>query len=84
MDEVLEIVKIVLIVLEVITSLAMVVVILVQSGKQSGLSGAISGNSDSYMSKSGKGGLDKVLAKSTKWLALAWVLLTLALALISF
>lgn len=84
MEEVLEIVKIVLIVLEVIASLAMVIVVLIQSGKQSGLSGAISGNSDSYMSKSGKGGLDKILAKSTKWLALVWVLLTLALALISF
>ena len=80
----LEIIKIVLIVLEVIASLVLTVVVLVQSGKESGLSGAIVGNSSSYMSKSGKGGLDKMLAKATKWIALAWVLLTLVLSLISF
>ena len=71
--------KTVLLILEVIASLALTVVVLAQSGKESGLSGAISGNSDSYMSKSGKGGLDKILAKATKWVALAWILLTLAL-----
>jgi len=74
--------EIVLTVLEVIASVALVVVVLVQSGKESGLSGAIAGNSQSYMSKSGKGGLDKLLAKSTKWVALAWVVLTLVLSLL--
>lgn len=74
--------EIVLTVLEVIASIALVVVVLVQSGKEAGLSGAIAGNSQSYMSKSGKGGLDKLLAKSTKWVALVWVVLTLALSLL--
>ena len=74
--------KTVLIVLDVIASLALVVIILVQSGKESGLSGAIAGNSDSYMSKRGKGGLDKILAKATKWVALAWILLTLSLQIV--
>lgn len=77
----MEVLKIILTVLEVIASIALTVVVLVQSGKESGLSGAISGNSDSYMSKSGRGGLDKLLAKSTKWVALAWVVLTLSLSL---
>ena len=76
--------KITLLVLEIIASVLLSIVVLAQSGKESGLSGAISGNSDSYMSKSGKGGLDKMLAKATKWIALAWVLLTLVLSLISF
>ena len=76
----MEVLKIILTVFEVIASIALVVVVLVQSGKESGLSGAISGNSESYMSKSGRGGLDKLLAKSTKWVALAWVLLTLTLS----
>ena len=78
----MEVVKIILTVLEVITSVALILVVLFQSGKESGLSGAISGNSDSYMSKNGKGGLDKKLASATKWIALAWILLTLALCLI--
>ena len=78
----MEVLKIILTVLEVIASIALVIVVLVQSGKESGLSGAIAGNSDSYMSKSGKGGLDKMLAKSTKWVAMVWVVLTLALSLL--
>ena len=77
----MEVLKIVLTVLEVIASVVLIVVVLMQSGKESGLSGAIAGNSDSYMSKSGKGGLDKLLAKSTKWVALVWIVLTLALSL---
>ena len=78
----MEVLKTILIVLELIVSLALVLVILMQSGKSAGLSGAISGNSDSYMSKNKTAGMDKLLASSTKWIALAWVLLTLALSLI--
>ena len=78
----MEALKTILIVLELIASLALVVVILLQSGKEAGLSGAISGNSNSYMNKSKRGGLDRILANSTKWIALAWILLALALSLI--
>ena len=79
----MEVVKIILTVLEVIASLALILVVLFQSGKESGLSGAISGgNADSYMNKNGVGSLDKKLASATKWIALAWILLTLALCLI--
>ena len=74
--------KIVLLVLEVIASVALIVVVLLQSGKEAGLSGALAGNSDSYMSRNGKGGMDKMLAKITKWVALAWIVLTLILSLI--
>ena len=79
--EIMEIVKIVLTVLEVIASLALVVVVLFQSGKEAGLSGALSGGADTYLSKSGKS-LDKVLATATKWVALAWAALTLLLCLL--
>ena len=78
----MEVVKIILTVLEVIASIALVAVVLMQSGKEAGLSGAIAGNSDSYMSKSKNSGMDKMLAKSTKWIALAWILLTLILSLV--
>ena len=78
----MEVVKIILTVLEVIASVALIAVVLVQSGKEAGLSGALSGNNESYMSKSKMGGLDKMLAKATKWIALAWILLTLILCLI--
>ena len=78
----MEIVKIIVTVLEVLASIALVLVVLLQSGKESGLSGAIAGNSDSYMNKSKMGGLDKKLASYTKWIALIWIVLTLALSLI--
>ena len=78
----MDVLKIVLLVLEVIASVALIVVVLLQSGKEAGLSGALSGNSDSYMSRHGKGGMDKMLAKATKWVALVWLLLTLALYLL--
>ena len=78
----MEVLKTILTVLEVIASVALILVVLLQSGKEAGLSGAISGNTDSYMSKSKNGGLDKMLATSTKWVALAWIVLTLAVCLI--
>ena len=71
----------ILTILEVIASVALIVVVLLQSGKEAGLSGAISGNNDSYMNKGKHSGLDKILATSTKWVALVWILLTLALGL---
>ena len=73
-----------LIILETLASLALTVVVLMQSGKEAGLSGALSGSSDSYLSKNKKGGLDQVLATSTKWIAIVWVVLTLVLSLVYF
>lgn len=77
----MEVVKIIMTVLEVIASLALIVVVLFQSGKEAGLSGALSGSADTYLSKTGKS-LDKLLASATKWVALVWVLLTLSLSLV--
>ena len=71
-----------LIILEALASLALTVVVLLQSGKEAGLSGALSGSSDSSLSKNKKGGLDQILATSTKWIAIVWVVLTLVLSLV--
>ena len=78
----MEVFKIILTVLEVIASIGLILVVLLQSGKEAGLSGALAGNNDSYMNKSKMGSMDKMLAKATKWIALAWILLTLILCLI--
>lgn len=74
--------QIALIVLEVIASLALILVVLFQSGKEDGLSGAISGNTESYMNKGNRSNLDAKLASATKWIAIAWILITLGLCLI--
>ena len=68
-------------ILEVIASVALLLVVLLQSGKEAGL-GAISGNSDSYMNKNKTVGMDKFLASATKWVALVWVAVTLLLCLL--
>ena len=78
----MEILKTILIILEVISSVIMIMVVMFQSGKEAGLSGALTGNSDNYMSKSKFGNMDKTLASATKWIALVWVLLSLSLSLI--
>ena len=76
----MEVLKVLLTVFEVIASVALILVVLLQSGKEDGL-GALTGNSESYLSKSKYGNLDKILASATKWIALVWVLLTLSLSL---
>lgn len=78
----MEILKTVLIILEIIASVIMILVIMFQSGKEAGLSGALTGASESYLNKNKKGNLDQVLASSTKWIAIGWVVLTLVLSLI--
>ena len=78
----MEIVKIIVTVLEVICSIGLIAVVLLQSGKEAGLSGAIAGNADTYMGKGKSSTLDQKLASATKWIALVWVLLTLTLSLI--
>ena len=66
-------------VLQVITGVAVMLVVLMQSGKSAGLSGAISGGADTFMSKGKAETWDAKLAKATKWFALAFIILTLIL-----
>ena len=73
---------IVLTVIQVLTGIALTVIVLFQSGKSAGLSGAIAGGADTFLSKGKAQSLDAKLAKATKWVALAFVLLTLVLNLI--
>ena len=78
----MNVIEMILVVVEALMSIALIVVVLLQSGKEAGLSGALAGSSDSYLSKNKNGSLDHILATSTKWIALAWILLTLILSLI--
>jgi len=69
--------KIIVLVLDLISAVLLTAIILFQSGKSAGLSSAIAGASDSFMSKGGSKTLDARLAKATKWIGLAFVLLSL-------
>ena len=72
--------EIVLSVLVSILSIALIAVVLLQDGKDQGL-GALAGNTDSYMNKTGKDG-KSIVAASTKWIAAAWLVLTLCLSFV--
>lgn len=69
-------------VIQLLTGIFLISVILLQSGKSAGLSGAISGGADTFLSKGKAKTLDAKLAKMTKWVALAFVVLTLVLNLL--
>lgn len=72
----------ILTVIQLLTCLFLICVVLLQSGKRSGLSGAIAGGADTFMTKAKAQTWDGKLAKMTKWVGLAFVVLTLALNLI--
>ena len=74
--------KLILTVVQVIVCVLMVDIVMLQSGKSAGLSGAIAGGMDTFLSKNKAKTWDSKLAKMTKWVAILFMLLTLALYLI--
>lgn len=66
-------------ILLLLVALVLIAMVLFQSGKSQGLSGAIGGIADSYMSKSKAKSLDAKLARATKWVGAVFVVLTLIL-----
>ena len=75
----MSVITIILTVLQVLSGIAVTAIVLMQSGKSAGLSGAISGGAETFLSKGKAKTLDAKMAKATKWFALAFVLLTLSL-----
>lgn len=74
--------KTALVIVDLFICLMLVVVVIFQSGKTSGLSGALSGSSDTFLSKNKSKTFDARLARATKWIAGLFVILTLVLNLI--
>ncbi len=69
-------------IIQLLACLFLIAVVLLQSGKRSGLSGAIAGGADTFMTKTKAKSMDAKLAKWTKWVALLFAVLTLVLNLI--
>lgn len=65
-----------------IASVFLICVVLLQSGKSAGLSGAISGGAETFLSKNKAKSADARLAKATKWVAIAFMVLTLVLSFV--
>lgn len=77
----MQVLKIILLVLQLISCAVLSLTIMFQNGKDDGL-GAITGNSDNYFGKNKAVTLDAKLSRITKWLAAAFVLLTLFTSLL--
>ena len=74
--------KLAITILQVLCGLVLIAVVMLQSGKSAGLSGAIAGGADTFLSKNKAKSVDAKLAKMTKWVAILWVVLTLALSIV--
>lgn len=68
--------------LHVIMSIAVIVVVLMQSGKSAGLSGSIAGGAETFFGK--KKGLDELLGKITILVGILFAITSLVLGLQSF
>ncbi len=67
----------------IVASLIMIIVIILQEGNQQGL-GVVSGGADSFFAKNKARSIDAVLAKATKWVAIGFVAVVLALNIIAY
>ncbi|MCI9549412.1 MAG: preprotein translocase subunit SecG [Oscillospiraceae bacterium] len=74
--------QIVLSVIYFVVSLALIAVVMLQSGKSAGLSGAIAGGADTFLSKNKAKSADARLARMTKWIAIVFMVLTLVICLL--
>ena len=67
----------------IIASLIMIIVIILQEGNQQGV-GVVSGGADTFFSQNKARTYDKFLASATKWVAVGFVVIVLALNVIAY
>ena len=69
-------------ILQLLCGLAIIVVVLFQSGKSAGLSGAIGGVADSFLSRNEAKTWDAKLTRATKWVGAVFLVLTMVLLIL--
>ena len=67
-------------ILLVIVSIGLIAAVLLQSGKSAGLSGSIAGGAEHLLGKQKARGMDALLEKVTVGLAVAFIILSVAVA----
>ena len=73
--------KLALTIVQVLCGLILIAVVMLQSGKSAGLSGAIAGGADTFLSKNKAKSWDAKLARWTKWVAIGFMVLSLVIGL---
>ena len=79
----MSVVEIILGALLLIASVVLIVVIILQEGNQQGI-GVVSGGADTFFSKNKARSYDAFLARATKWFAVGFVVVVLALNIIAY
>lgn len=74
--------KFALTIIQLLCGLVLIAVVMLQSGKSAGLSGAIAGVADTFMAKNRAKTWDAKLAKLTKWVAIGFVVITFVMCLL--
>lgn len=69
-------------IIHVILSIALIAVVLLQSGKQAGLSGSISGGAETFFGKNKARTMDAMLSRVTTALAVLFVVISFVLSLV--
>jgi len=75
--------RLIITILQLLCGLAIILAVLIQSGKSAGLSGAIGGVADSFLAKGQARTVDAKLARATKWIGAAFLVLTLVLLILA-
>ena len=77
----MEVLHIILTIIQVLCAIALVAIIMLQQGKNSGLNAMTGGSSETFLSKGKATTKEAKLAKMTKWIALVFIVLTFVLNL---
>ena len=73
----------ILAVIDIIIALCLTFMVIFQSGKNAGIAGAIGGGADTFLAKNKAKSLDAKLARWTKWVAIAFMVLNLILVIVA-
>ncbi|MBP5304707.1 MAG: preprotein translocase subunit SecG [Lachnospiraceae bacterium] len=73
--------RVIVTVIYVLVSIALTVIVLMQEGKTEGLSGAISGAADTYWGKNKGRSMEGAMNRITRYLAVAFIVLSVVLNL---
>lgn len=71
--------EIIVAILHILFCLSIIVIVLLQSGKTAGLSGAIAGGAETFFGKNKGRTIDAMLSKYTSFAAIAFLLTSIAL-----
>jgi len=78
----LEVAKWVVNIIHIILAISLIVIVLLQSGKQAGLSGSIAGGAETFFGKNKGRTIDALLSKYTAFAAIAFLITSVALFLL--